>query len=99
MPGPASSPKWSASCYAALANAASPTVTPRPFSTARREQLFEAHFFGVWGSLMQRSIFWMLGLLGYFIYLRMRASAPVLEREREPASAPLPVPAQDSTIT
>jgi hypothetical protein len=43
---------------------------------------------GVLGSLVQRVIFWILGLIGYLIYLRMKPSlAPVAEKAPELTAA------------
>ena len=43
---------------------------------------------GVLGSLVQRVIFWILGLIGYFMYLRMKPSlAPAVEKTPELTAA------------
>ncbi len=44
---------------------------------------------GVLGSLMQRCIYWVLGLVGYLIYLRMR---PALVKKEAPEVHSAPVP-------
>jgi hypothetical protein len=54
---------------------------------------------GVLGSLVQRVIMWALGLLGYLVYLRMRATLPAaLDAEaalpEKDALAPAPAPAR-----
>ncbi len=42
---------------------------------------------GVLGSLVQRVLYWVIGLLGYVVYLRMRSALPVDKTAVELAGA------------
>lgn len=48
--------------------------------------------FGVLGSLVQRVVGWVIGLLGYFVYLRMRPVVRELMGEKAPKPIVLPLP-------
>jgi uncharacterized protein (TIRG00374 family) len=51
---------------------------------------------GVLGSLMQRVIFWILGLVGYLVYLRMKpALRPIREEPEAGAASPAVVASND----
>jgi uncharacterized protein (TIRG00374 family) len=46
---------------------------------------------GVLGSLVQRAMSWVLGLLGFAVFMRMRAGLPTAASEPEPPAESLPV--------